>query len=371
MSRFVLTVVALVALLAFAFAQGPAPVPTNCNVLSIDLFEDNGGVQGALIVHQNAAFVTLFYNISLSSVLTTSTLWAEAILAPSSLANYTFEVNDNGILSTPQQWPSQEPVLLDGFLTGCNVTNTVTVVASQLVAPGNFRDENCSYTYILILTSPSTCCTGVCGDPQFKGLRGQNFQVHGIDGAIYNLISASDFSVNSQFRFLTGPRACPIIPTTGRRSVACWSHDGSYLGNLAISTASGEKILIESGDATTGFSVATVDGKALVADEIVAFSKGSIVLNSTHEITIKVGPFEIEVENNNEFLNLRSVRVPTSEWHLLSENGGVHGLLGQTWQNKRYSGKIKEIQGDVDDYVIEDNNLFSHDFIHSHFAASQ
>jgi hypothetical protein len=129
--------------------------------------------------------------------------------------------------------------------------------------------------------------------------------------------------------------------------------------------------LIESGDSTSGFSVVTIDGKALVADEIVTFSKGSIVLNSTHEVTIKVGPFEIEVENNNEFLNLRSVRVPSSEWHLLSENGGVHGLLGQTWQNKRYSGKIKEIQGDVDDYVIEDNNLFSHDFIHSHFMASQ
>jgi len=143
------------------------------------------------------------------------------------------------------------------------------------------------------------------------------------------------------------------------------------LGNLAVATAAGERIYIESGASTTGFSAVTIDGKALVIDEIVSFSKGFIVMNSTHEITMKVGPFEIEVENNNEFVNLRSVRVPTSEWHLLAENGGIHGLLGQTWQNKRYSGKVKEIQGDVDDYVIDNNDLFSHDFIHSHFISSQ
>lgn len=370
MARFVIAVVALFACLALAAAQA-VPVHTDCNVNFISINEDVGGVVGPPVLsNYQLNFVLLFYNISLPRVLTESTLWVSAILNPDSLANYTFQVND-GPISDPQVWPQDDAVLLDGFLTGCNVTNTVTVRSVQRADPNNFRDENCSYAYIAILTSPDTCCTGICGDPQFKGLRGQSFQVHGIDGAVYNLISSSDFSVNSQFRFLTGPRACPIIPTTGKRSVACWSHDGSYLGNLAVATATGEKILIESGDAATGFAVATVDGKPLVIDEIVSFSKGSIVLNSTHEITIKIGPFEIEVENNNEFVNLRSVRVPTSEWHLLAVNGGVHGLLGQTWQNKRYSGKVKEIQGDVDDYVIENNDLFSHDFVHSHYLSSQ
>jgi hypothetical protein len=370
--RSMLAIVAFFAIIAMVMAQGPAPNPvrTNCSVGAIAFYEDNAGVPGAPIDEFAGSFVILYYNRTLASVLTSPNLFGAIVMGPDSRANYTFEVND-GPATPPQTWPNDDPVPLTGFLTGCNVTNVVTIRTFQRADPNNFRDENCSYVYIAILRSPDTCCTGVCGDPQFKGLRGQSFQVHGIDGAVYNLISASDFSVNSEFRFLTGPRACPIIPTTGKRSVACWSHDGSYLGNLAIVTAAGERILIQSGDAKTGFSLVTVDGKALGLNEVVSFSKGSIVLNSTHEVTVSVGQFEIEVENNNDFLNLRSVRVAASEWHKLAENGGVHGLLGQTWQNKRYSGKVKEIEGDVDDYVIESNDVFSHEFVHSRFIASQ
>lgn len=366
--RSMLAIVAFLAIVAMVMAQ--TPVRTNCSVSSIAFYENDNGSPGPTIDEFAGSFVILYYNRTLASVLTSTSLFGAIVMAPDSRANYTFEVND-GLPTPPQKWPNDDPVLIEGFLTGCNVTNTVTIRTFQRADPNIFRDENCSYAYIAILRSPSTCCTGVCGDPQFKGLRGQSFQVHGIDGAVYNLISAADFSVNSEFRFLTGPRACPIIPTTGKRSVACWSHDGSYLGNLAIATASGEHILIQSGDAKTGFSSVTVDGKSLELNEVVSFSKGSIVLNSTHEITVSVGQFEIEVENNNEFLNLRSVRVAASEWHKLAENGGVHGLLGQTWQNKRYSGKVKEIEGDVDDYVIESNDVFSHEFVHSRFIASQ
>ena len=81
---------------------------------------------------------------------------------------------------------------------------------------------------------------------------------------------------------------------------------------------------------------------------------GSITVDSTHELTIKSGLFEVVVENNDGFVNLRSVYVSAANWPKLAS----HGLLGQTWQNKRYGGKIKEIEGDVDDYLIEDDNMF-------------
>jgi len=70
------------------------------------------------------------------------------------------------------------------------------------------------------------------------------------------------------------------------------------------------------------------------------------------------------VENNDGFVNLRSVSVPAASWTKL----GSHGLLGQTWQNRRYDGKIKDIEGDVDDYLIEDDDLFGTSFLYNKFT---
>jgi len=47
------------------------------------------------------------------------------------------------------------------------------------------------------------------GEPSFTGLRGQSYQVHGISGAVYNLIRDEYISLNSRFVFLTSPRECP------------------------------------------------------------------------------------------------------------------------------------------------------------------
>ena len=60
--------------------------------------------------------------------------------------------------------------------------------------------------------------THVVGDPQFAGLRGQDYQVHGIDGGVYNVISSSLMQLNSKFVFLTGPRPCPLMPSPLARS---------------------------------------------------------------------------------------------------------------------------------------------------------
>jgi hypothetical protein len=362
MSRsFFIVLAALLACLAVVCAQNP--VPTNCNLLSVTLFQNDNGVPGEQINEFAASYTTIVYNVSLGSVFITPTIFAQVVLAPESGANYTFQL-PNGNVTGPFLWPAEEaPVLVGPFLTGCNVSNELTIITSQF-SDVDFRDANCTYIYIINIRSASTCCTGVCGDPQFKGLRGQSFQIHGIDGAVYNLISAKDYSLNSEFVFLTGPRACPIIPSTGRRSVACWTHDGSYLKNLAVRTANGETIVIESGDATTGFVSVVVNDKAITIGQSVEFSKGSISFNTTHEVSLQLGQFSIEVENNNGFLNLRSVHVPASQWASLAEDGGVHGLLGQTWRSKHYSGKVKEIEGEVDDYAVF-GGLFDTDFVYN------
>jgi hypothetical protein len=73
--------------------------------------------------------------------------------------------------------------------------------------------------------------TEIVGDPMSLGLRGQSYQVHGIDGAVYNLIFAEDLQVNSRFEFLTDG-TCPVI--SGVPLHNCWSHAGSYLGAIGI-----------------------------------------------------------------------------------------------------------------------------------------
>jgi len=88
---------------------------------------------------------------------------------------------------------------------------------------------------------------------------------------------------------------------------------------------------------------------------------------SSHEAVVKIGLFEIEVENSDEFLNLRSVRVGDSNWQKLV-NGGTHGLLGQTWQRRRGTGITSVIQGIVDDYLIQENDVFGDTFPYNKFS---
>jgi hypothetical protein len=236
-------------------------------------------------------------------------------------------------------------------------------------------------------SSSSTGNSGGVGDPQFTGLRGQSFQVHGYDGAVFSIISNKHFQLNSLFVFLTGPRPCPIMPS-GQRSVACWSHDGSYLGDIGLKTNAQDEILIKPGDAETGFAQVTFNNRSLEVGETIEFTyennnlfgedeennraadkmlqidglnRGKIQRISTHEILIEVSCFSMEIENVDAFVNVRRLSIPSAYRSTI----GVlrtHGLLGQTWQLKRYKGMVKEIEGDVDDYVVEDG-LFGNSFI--------
>ena len=60
---------------------------------------------------------------------------------------------------------------------------------------------------------------GVRGDPSCVGLRGQSFQVHGVDGAVYALLSSETLQVNGRFTFLSEGR-CPVLD--GKTQGDCW-----------------------------------------------------------------------------------------------------------------------------------------------------
>ena len=213
----------------------------------------------------------------------------------------------------------------------------------------------------------------VVGDPQFVGLLGQSYQVHGIDGAVYNLISdqAGALLINARFTFLTAGR-CP----TRVNATNCWTHRGSYLTEVGVVAPSGERLYIGSGAADDGFSMVSVDGVELAVGSTyttatttksAADGTGLTVTRPTAwTVEFAVGNFALTVENSDRFVNLVAVRVV--EWDKLSS----HGLLGQTWRAPSTRGiDVAVVEGSVDDYAEADNELMGGGFVYQSVSMEQ
>ena len=203
----------------------------------------------------------------------------------------------------------------------------------------------------------------VVGDPQFVGLRGQSYQVHGIDGAVYNIISEKNLQVNSRFVFLN-KGDCPLIE--GVADTNCWSHPGSYMGELSFQQrVEGQlhAILVTAGSAKKGFSMVQMDGKALKVGDKVAFGSFSLSMSTSHKVTVQSDNFEFDLTNSDLFIN-QGVRAKVALSKLTS-----HGLLGQTHSSTLHSSPLRFIEGDVDDYAVADNDVFGDDFVYNQFQA--
>jgi hypothetical protein len=201
----------------------------------------------------------------------------------------------------------------------------------------------------------------IVGDPQFIGLRGQSYQVHGIDGAVYNLISEPNSQVNSRFLFLSEGK-CPII--NGVADSNCWSHPGSYLGEISyqqIVDGKPHAALITAGPAKKGFAAVQMDGRALKIGDKVTFGTFSVSFVSAYRVTISMEHFAFSLSNSDMFINQAvSATVPLDE--LTS-----HGLLGQTHSTKVYATATRYLEGNVDDYIIADDDIFGDDFVYNQY----
>lgn len=199
--------------------------------------------------------------------------------------------------------------------------------------------------------------TSVVGDPQFVGLRGQNYQVHGVSGEVYSIISDEHLQMNSRFVFLS-KGDCPVVK--GIKQTNCYAHAGSYLGAIGIKTAKGDKLKLVSGPAKTGFAEVSLNGRPVK----VGSDLGWMSFNHSHLVTVSVGNFHMQFDNSDMFLNQR-VRV--LDWSTLN----AHGLLGQTWRQKTYPNAVKHIEGAVDDYVVHGKDLFGDRFLYNQFGLNK
>ena len=260
-------------------------------------------------------------------------------------------------------------------LTACFDYGSYASYTASDVYPGLVCDTdlfaqfacNAETTPPAISVTPSGPSSGAIGDPQLYGLLGQSFQVHGIDGGTYNLISAPGLQVNTRFVFLDSAR-CPSKQVV---NTPCWSHAGSYMGALSMQVrlASGEvlRITVTAGSALTGLQAVQVNSDSYATGSI-DLSLGvngevTVVSRSTHTVSIHTPLFDITADNSDHFVNLRlNHNVPLATLR----QDGVHGLLGQTHSKNTQHSALKEVEGEVDDYFVMDG-LHGADFMYNRF----
>ena len=232
----------------------------------------------------------------------------------------------------------------------------------NLTYNNTINPEIIDYIHISI-TNPNKSST-IVGDPQFIGLRGQSYQVHGVDGAVYNLISEHNTQVNARFTFLSSG-ACPII--NGIADTNCWAHPGSYLSELSFQQHVDSilhALLVTAGTAKQGFSYIQMDGKPLRVGDTVSYGSFSVSFNSTHSVTINMEHFVFILTNSDMFVN-QAVRAVVP----LSQLGECHGLLGQTHSNRVYPTALRYIVGGIDDYSIVGDDIFGDSFPYNQFQS--
>ncbi len=217
---------------------------------------------------------------------------------------------------------------------------------------GNVRSD-------AISTFFTTASASAVGDPQFTGLLGQSYQVHGIDGQVYNIISENNLQVNALFVFLD-QGVCPPV-----QDIHCWSHPGSYIGAMSFQHWSPDgklqALLLQGGSAKKGFSAVQVNGKPLsVGDYVSLGGFFAMRMLSTHEVAVITEHFEFSLTNSDQFINQQMhAQVPLSALIF------SHGLLGQTHTLRPHT-----IEGEVDDYVIEGGNIFGDEFVFNRFSST-
>ena len=242
------------------------------------------------------------------------------------------------------------------------VSSTAAALASSSAPIASSAPPSASSSAPSSIASSSSAGGGghIVGDPQFVGFRGQSFQVHGIHGHVYSLISEPTLQVNALFVFLNGGH-CPTV--SGRPSENCWSHPGSYIGDISFqhrSQADGtiHRVLITAGDAQTGLGEIEVDGQEM-ASETMSVEAGNVTVErlTAFEVRVSTPHFQFELINSDGFLN-ELVRPLVSLREL-----APHGLLGQTWQLRKVI-----VDGMVEDYSILDSDMFGSDSVYDRFS---
>lgn len=259
----------------------------------------------------------------------------------------------------------------------CGVTGSIgTCMVGTDLGPTTGSCAIANYYYFA-----GTCPSNILGDPQIKGLQGQDFQVHGMPNEYFNLVSGADVQVNGRFVYLTDAKCDNFT--------ACFSHAGTYIDEVGVMFAQDgaiqkvrvqaqgidqpSRVFINGNEVTKSAHRHSLSGGKMTVN----FALGRRVIISTPVVRFVVSQsdkfFNIETQLlDSALLNLGEKRVvsTTSEVPLpsgVAPESVLHGLIGQTWRNIEYPNE-REYEGDISDYQLQDGlwgkqstfNLFKH-----------
>ena len=123
------------------------------------------------------------------------------------------------------------------------------------------------------------CAAATTGDPLIAGFHGQSFEVSGHAGGVYNLLSLPTLQVNTRFVQLNrgdsmegwqmeALRAAAANTSSPLPSTWPWMHNGTYQGEVGISTRS-VRVKVVAGGYGDGFASVTINRMPLVVSDTV------------------------------------------------------------------------------------------------------
>ena len=212
---------------------------------------------------------------------------------------------------------------------------------------------------------------------QFVGLLGQSYQVHGIDGEIYNLISDRLLQVNARFTFQSSG-GCDT-GASGAAVYSCWTHPGLYLSAVGLRTAAGDTLTVNAGEGPQGFDALIINGQRTQMATAEA-AKWPISLSSADStlppLTIRrvdqrtltianAGLYTLTLQSSDSLLNVVGLQVGSMS--RLTDTIQSHGLIGQTWQLRTDGVEVAAIEGRMEEYMEQRGELLGCAFAFNKF----
>ena len=283
--------------------------------------------------------------------------------------------------------------------SGNNMPQTLTVTTTD------------SDVALGITTCPSV---SMRGDPIITGFHGQVYQVHGIPGRVFNLISSRLAQINARFVFLgagesmtsgdmeaaqmrRASAAVPVVSSVGKvtpvhttslPTTTAWSHEGTFLGALSLqfrslssSSSVVGQVLVVAGPYQRGIASLEVSGAQIELEQAVypltfTFDDCSVVVESPHQLLVSTSEVTLSLVNSDRFFNLENIALtPLTR----AEPKRLEGILGQSADSTTYFPRYspagsarREAKSDWQrhqtlDYLVADDDMWSNDFVSNRF----
>jgi len=189
--------------------------------------------------------------------------------------------------------------------------------------------------------------------------------------------------INSRFVYLSAV-SCP--KTFGVQIDNCFNHEGTYFGEISVTTIAGDHLHIVAGRGRHGFKNVTLNGQVIVTGSSSGLlgstehkhqrnhsdgdhpSRKSIYVkrNTYRSLVVYAGVYEIVIENSDKYLDI--VRVDVACWSCLVDDLQPEGLLGRTWNQKV---DVNSTDSEIMNYEEKGDSLTGCQFEKQKFCSTQ